>query len=231
MRILITGASRGIGLEVTRQYLARGERLFATCRDPQDATDLLVLSEQRPDLLTVLPLDVTDQATIALAYHNVRRYADGLDVLVNNAGVYPEGERLGKIDREGVRHTFDTNAVGPLVVAQTFLDLLKGGTQPKLVNISSEMGSISQRRHGGYYSYCASKAALNMLTRLMAFELRSKGITTISMHPGWVKTDMGGPGASLDVDEAVRGMIAVIDGLAGADSGRFLQWDGRELPW
>ncbi len=231
MRILITGANRGIGLEFTRQYLARGERLFATCRNPQDATDLLVLSEQQPDRLTVLPLDVTDQPSIDLAHRQVQRQTDGLDVLINNAGIYVEGERPGRIDREAFRLTLEVNTIGPLMVTQAFLDLLEAGHQPRVVHLSSRMGSIGKKKGGGDYSYSASKAALNMLARLLALDLRSKGIIVVALHPGWVKTDMGGPGATLDVSEAVQSMIDVIDGLTAADSGRFLQWDGGELPW
>ena len=229
--ILITGANRGLGLELTRQTLNEGERLFATCRRPEEAHDLHSMADEHPDRLSILPLDVMDEASIASAKEMVRTQTDHLDLLINNAGVNPPGERLGDLEAETLLHTFHVNAVGPMMVTQQFLDLLRAGERSKIVNISSQMGSLIQKKSGGSYSYCTSKAALNMLTRALAFDLRSEGIIVVAMHPGWVRTDMGGSHAPLSPAKSVSGMLRVIDRLRPADTGRFLTWRGRKHPW
>lgn len=229
--ILITGANRGLGLELTRQTLTEGERVFATCRLPEEARALHSMADEHPDRLSILPLDVTDEASIITAEEMVRTQADHLDILINNAGVNPRGERLGDLEAETLLHTFHVNSVGPMMVTQQFLDLLRAGERSKIVNISSQMGSLIQKKSGGSYSYCTSKAALNMLTRALAFDLRSEGIIVVAMHPGWVRTDMGGNHAPLSPVESVSGMLRVIDRLRPADTGRFLTWRGRKHPW
>jgi NAD(P)-dependent dehydrogenase (short-subunit alcohol dehydrogenase family) len=229
-RVLITGANRGIGLELVRQYLGRGDRVFAACRDPERAEHLRGLGG--PDRLTVTAMDVADEQSIREACKAVRAQTDGLDVLVNNAGIYWKGrDGLTTFDVTEMLEVFRVNSVGPLVVVREFLDLLRRGNAPRVANVSSEMGSIGRKHSGSEYGYSASKAALNMITRLLSFDLRRDGIVVVTLHPGWVKTDMGGRGAPLEPAESVRGMLAVIDGLKPADSGHFFQWDGQELPW
>jgi NAD(P)-dependent dehydrogenase (short-subunit alcohol dehydrogenase family) len=230
-RILITGANRGLGLEFTRQYMARGTMVLAGCRHPDQAADLQELSNQHPGQLVVLPLVITDQASIERSANEVGEMVGGLDILINNAGQFPRGERPGILRADVLLDTFAVNSVAPLMIAQAYLDLLKAGSHPRIINITSQLGSLARKQSGGNYSYCGSKAALNMLTRALAFDVRALGITAMMMHPGWVKTDMGGASASLTMEESVRGMIRVIDGLSSQDAGRFLQWDGRELPW
>ncbi len=230
-QVLITGASRGIGLELTRQMAARGDRVFATCRSPQTAEALQALVARHPKRVIALPLDVTDDAQIEAAYHAVSAQTGSLDMLINNAGVFPRGEHLGTLDSAAMLATLHTNAVGPLMIAQRFIDLLRRSDRPKLINITSQLGSISRKSSGGSYSYCGSKALLNMLTRALAFEVRPVGVTAVMIHPGWVQTDMGGSEASLGVEEAVAEVLRVIDRLTPDDAGRFLQWNGRELPW
>lgn len=229
--ILITGANRGLGLELTRQTLDRGDHVFATCRHPEEAHALRALNDVHAAQLSILSLDVTDEASIIAAEEMVRTQTDHLDILINNAGVNPRGERLGDLDAETLLHTFHVNSVGPMMVAQRFLDLLRAGERSKIVNISSQMGSLIQKKSGGSYSYCTSKAALNMLTRALAFDLRSEGIIVVAMHPGWVRTDMGGSHAPLSPAESVSGMLRVIDKLKPTDTGRFLTWRGRKHPW
>jgi len=189
------------------------------------------MADEHPDRLSILPLDVMDEASIASAKEMVRTQTDHLDLLINNAGVNPRGERLGDLEAETLLHTFHVNAVGPMMVTQQFLDLLRAGERSKIVNISSQMGSLIQKKSGGSYSYCTSKAALNMLTRALAFDLRSEGIIVVAMHPGWVRTDMGGSHAPLSPAKSVSGMLRVIDRLRPADTGRFLTWRGRKHPW
>jgi NAD(P)-dependent dehydrogenase (short-subunit alcohol dehydrogenase family) len=231
MRIAITGASRGIGLEFARQYLNRGERVFATCRQPDRADGLQALAGQAPGRLTLLPLDVTRADSIEAAFSAIEAGVEGIDLLINNAGIYYRGERPGTLDAGKMLDAFAVNSIAPVMVAQRALGLLKRGEQPKIVNITSQMGSLARKRGGRDYSYCASKAALNMLSKALAFDLRASGITVVMMHPGWVQTDMGGQGAPLTPEEAIRGMVNIIDGLTPDDTARFLQWDGKELPW
>jgi NAD(P)-dependent dehydrogenase (short-subunit alcohol dehydrogenase family) len=231
-RILITGANRGIGLEFTRQYAGRGERVIATCRNPDAAGELRALADEcPPGQISILPLDVTDGAQIEACYQSVRGLAEGLDVLVNNAGFYQRGEHPGTLDAGTLLRSFEVNAIAPIMVAQRFLDLLRAGDEPKIVNLTSHMGSITLKGGGGNYGYSTSKTALNMLTRLLAHDLRAMGIVAIVMHPGWVKTDMGGSGAPLAQERSVTGMIRLIDGLRLEHSGKFWQWDGELLPW
>jgi NAD(P)-dependent dehydrogenase (short-subunit alcohol dehydrogenase family) len=230
-RVLITGSNRGIGLEFARQLLERGDHVFAACRTPDAATKLHALAATHGDRLSVLPLDVTDQATIDASHAAVGQRVDGLDLLINNAGIHPRPEHIGNLDAETLTTAFRVNAVAPIMVAQRYLDLLRAGSDPKIVNITTQMASLAQKHGGGSYGYSASKTALNMLTRLLAFEVARMGIVAVMIHPGWVKTDMGGSGAPLTPKKSVRGMLEVIDGLTTRDAGRYLQWDGSELPW
>jgi NAD(P)-dependent dehydrogenase (short-subunit alcohol dehydrogenase family) len=236
-RVLVTGAGRGLGLEFTRRYLERGDRVFATCRAPSRARDLAALAAAHPDRLTVVALDVADPDSIAKAHGAVRRRTEALDLLINNAGVYSRRgsadptERLGTLRFDDALHVLRTNAVAPLMVTQRCLDLLEAGRAPRVVAISSEYGSVSENTDGFPYYYAASKAALNMLMRSLAPEARRRGIVTAILDPGWVRTDMGGPQAPLTPVRSVAGMMAVIDGLSARDSGRFYTWEGTPAPW
>ena len=232
-RVLITGSNRGLGLAFVRQCLVRGDLVFAGCRNPRNAADLSALSIAHPQHLAVLTLDVTDEESIGAAVEATHLHVDGLDLLINNAGTYPRGETPTTIDATTMLQTFHLNSVAPMIVAQNFLDLLRAGNQPRIANISSKMGSLwwKEREGGGDYSYCSSKAALNMLTRTLAFDLRSEGIIVVALNPGWVRTDMGGSSADVTPAQSVRGMLDVIERLTEADTSRFFTWEGREHPW
>jgi len=232
-RVMVTGGNRGLGLEFVRQCLARGDLVFAGCRRPENAVDLQALSSTHPGQLTVLKLDVTNDAAIDASVEVVRSHVDGLDLLINNAGAYPRGETPTTINVTTMLQTFHLNSVAPMIVAQHCLDLLRAGNHPKIVNVSSKMGSLwwKEREGGGDYSYCSSKAALNMLTRTLAFDLRSEGIIVVVMNPGWVQTDMGGSAADLTPVESVHGMLNVIERLTEADTSKFFTWEGWEHPW
>jgi NAD(P)-dependent dehydrogenase (short-subunit alcohol dehydrogenase family) len=235
-RVLVTGAGRGLGLELTRRYLERGDQVFATCRQPSRARDLAALAGAHRDQLTVLALDVADAASIRAAHAAVRRRTKALDLLINNAGVYSRrgsadpSERLGTLRFDDALHVLRTNAVAPLMVTQQCLDLLAAGRAPRVVAISSEYGSVSENDGFPYY-YAASKAALNMLMRSLAADVRRRGIVAAILDPGWVRTDMGGPQAPLTPARSVAGMMRVIDGLTARDSGRFYTWEGTVAPW
>jgi NAD(P)-dependent dehydrogenase (short-subunit alcohol dehydrogenase family) len=230
-RVLITGSNRGLGLAFVTESLSRGHRVFATCRYPDEADHLQALNADHPERLTILRLDVTDDETIDTSARTVKSEERALDLLINNAGVNPGGEHLGNLGAETMLYTFHVNAVGPMLVAQRHLDLLRAGDDPKILNVSSTSGSLTQKSSGGGYSYCGSKAALNMLTRALALDLDSEGIIVVAIHPGWVRTDMGGSGAPLAPSESVRGVLDVADDLSSEDSGGFYRYDGHRAPW
>lgn len=230
-RVLVTGASRGIGLEYARQWAEDGARVFALARDP-GSHGLAELAARHPDQVVPVACDVADDASVDAARRRVGEETDGLEIVVNNAGVMPDRESLETLDLDEVRRTFDVNAVGPLRVTRAFLDLLRRGASPRrIVNMTSLMGSIDDNRSGDAYPYRMSKAALNMATRSLAVDLATDGIVALVIHPGWVRTDMGGESAPLTAAEAVRSLIRTIEALGPDGSGGFYDREGRPLPW
>jgi len=235
--VLITGTNRGLGLEFTCQYLERGAQVFAGCRQPAAATALRTLQAKYPQRLSIIALDVGDAGAIRAAHDTVHSQTDSIDILVNNAGIYSSHgsdeplERLGKLSFEDSLKVLRINAVAPLLVAQQFLGLLRAARGAKLINISSGYGSVSANTGGFPYYYSASKAALNMFMRTLAADAKRWGITTVLLDPGWVSTDMGGPGAPLAPKKAVGAMLSLIDALTARHNGRFLTWQGDEQDW
>ncbi|MEO8395088.1 MAG: SDR family oxidoreductase, partial [Chloroflexota bacterium] len=201
--------------------------VFAACRDPETAYNLHDLDSDRLHLIT---LDVSDEYSIETSYAVVASQTDALDLLINNAGVTLDDEdTLGRLTFDNLLYIMRVNAVAPILIAQRYLDLLQYGSDPKIVAITSEHGSIASKPDGGPYGYSASKAALNMFTRTLAFEMRS--VTAFVLDPGWVRTDMGGESASLSPERSVSGMLHVIDRANQHDAGKFFRWDGQEEPW
>lgn len=230
-RVLVTGANRGLGLEFARQLLARGDRVIAACRHPGRATDLTAMAASHPGHLHVLPLDVTRTASITELGRETAMLFPSLDLLVNNAGVLVPGERFGSVSADDLESSFRSNAVGPVLLTQMLAPLLGKGTRAKVANVSSVMGSIQAVREFRSPSYAMSKAALNMATALLARALAPAGVGVVALHPGWARTDMGGPQAEVDPRDAVAGMLRVIDTLSAGDSGAFRNWQGKILPW
>ena len=228
---LISGANRGIGLEFTRQLLARGEHVIAACRHPGKATALNALAGEHPGRLHVLPLDVADPKSRASLVHDLPLVLgdDRLDLLVNNAGVLHSGERFGHVEAAILEDSFRTNAIGPFLLAQALAPLLNDGA--RIANLSSVMASIASRGEFRSPSYCASKAAQNMLTVQLAQAVAARGIVVLALHPGWVQTEMGGEHATVPTADAVRGLLQVVDGATLPQSGSFLDWRGEPLPW
>ena len=221
--VLITGANRGLGLEFARQLDSLGYTVIGTARKPSRATELKELG------VRVEQLDVTDPESVS----GLAERLDGMaiDILINNAGFFDRSNRtLEEVEFDVMARTLEVNALGPLRVARALLPNLEASRGKTIVNITSQMGSI-ERNGGGYYSYRTSKAALNQITVTLARELDDEGFTCIVMHPGWVRTRMGGEAATYSPDESVAGMIGVIRGLTTADNGRFLDLDGQEVPW
>ena len=231
LQTLVTGANRGLGLELTHQLLARGDRVIATCRTPGRALELTRLAGEHPGRLKVVPLDVADPRSIADLVRAVESLDLKIDLLVNNAGVLPSGERFGSLEAKTLAETFATNVQGPLLVTQALAERLVDGG--KVVAISSGIGSIARTAAFSTPSYAISKAALNMAVRQLGHALAERRIAVIALSPGWVRTDMGGANAELEPAQSVSMMLAVIDGLRfdAGSIGAFIAHDGKSLPW
>jgi len=184
-----------------------------------------------PGHLAVLPLDVDKERSIAELVREVAALTDTLDALINNAGVLVSGERFGSIAGKSLAETFAANVIGPVLLTQALSPLLEKGSHSRVMNITSILGSIGDADAFGTPSYAISKAALNMATRQLAHALGPRGVTVFCAHPGWVKTDMGGAGATLDVKTSAAGIRKVIDKLNVGISGQFFNYSGENLPW
>jgi NAD(P)-dependent dehydrogenase (short-subunit alcohol dehydrogenase family) len=225
--VLVTGANRGIGLELSRQYHAAGWQVIATAREPEAARDLKALGEG----VRIAQLDVTRPESVAALAASLGK--EPIDLLINNAGqgVGFEARPLTELKIDEFERVMQVNALGPVRVTQALLPNLRAGKGKTIVGISSVLGSIAANREGGFYGYRESKAALDMFMRGLAAELKSEGFICIAIIPGWVKTDMGGPDAPLTPEESVAGMRKVLDHLKPEDSGKFWSYDGTNIPW
>ena len=227
---MITGASRGIGLALASELARRGWRVMAGVRDPAGVHGLLAAAQSAaPGSIEIIPLDVCCDRSVRSAAEETARQWRAIDVLVNNAGVFPEegNETLEELPLECFAEAFAVNVVGVARVTRAFLPLLTAAPYPRVVNISSRAGSVSQKEDSRYYCYSVSKAALNMLTRAMAAELRPRGITVVAISPGWVKTEIGGPKAPLTVAESALSLATTIDRMKPGDAGQFLDRHGN----
>jgi NAD(P)-dependent dehydrogenase (short-subunit alcohol dehydrogenase family) len=226
--VLITGANRGIGLEFVRQYSNDGAKVIACAREPSRADALKALAGQQGQI-EIHPLDTSDFKACAALGKQLA--GEAIDILINNAGTYgPKRQSADEMDFDGWAYTLAVNTMGPLAVAQAFHQNLKRGKEKKLVTITSGMASTAETE-GSYLAYRSSKAAVNNVMRNVAIGWRGEGIISVVLSPGWVRTDMGGPSASLSPEESVSGMRKVIAGLTKADSGKFLGWRGEERAW
>ncbi|HEU4530785.1 MAG TPA: SDR family oxidoreductase [Steroidobacteraceae bacterium] len=236
--ILLTGANRGLGLEFVRQYDADGWRIHACARDPESAADLKALAEKAAGRITLHEVDIADFAAIDAVANRLR--GTPIDVLLNCAGwmgsrsFAREGvsvQQFGGSDFKEWESVFRVNTFAPMKMAEAFVDHVLAGEQKKIVSLTSIMASIAKNTIGGFYQYRASKAALNAIMRSMAIDLGKRGIVAIPIHPGWVRTDMGGPKADIDAHTSVTGMRKVIAGLTAEQAGRYWTYEGKELPW
>jgi NAD(P)-dependent dehydrogenase (short-subunit alcohol dehydrogenase family) len=223
--VLITGASRGIGLELAKQYAADGWSVVATARDPRNADGLKALKGD----IRIEALEVTDQKQIAALAKALKGTA--IDVLLNNAGMLTGYESFGATDTESWLKTLHVNSIAPLKLTEALVEHVAASQQKKVAAITSGMGSMGGHASTGAYAYRSSKAALNMVMVTAANELRARGISVAVISPGWVKTDMGGPGATLPVKQSAAGIRKVIDRLNVGISGQFFNHSGENLPW
>ncbi|XP_028842229.1 uncharacterized protein LOC114794083 [Denticeps clupeoides] len=247
--LLVTGASRGLGLQMVKDLVAcdsgaRPDTIVATARNPAAATELQKVADASPGV-RVVALDVLSQESIEQAVEEVAAIlgSDGLNCLINNAGIHM-GLNLETVTADAMKKTFETNTVGPLLVTKAFLPQLRaaaaqgsgmGVHRAAVVNISSSLGSIQltseQLAEFKAYAYKTSKAALNMVTRCMAVDLESEGILCVALHPGWVRTDMGGQRAPMSVEESMTSVLSVISSLTQKDHGSFMDYLGKTVAW
>ena len=228
-RSVVTGANRGLGLEFVRQLLARGDDVIAACRHPGKATELNRLAGEHPGRLHVLPLDVADERSRIAFAHELPLVADGVDLLINNAGVLHSGERWGHLEASILEDSLRTNAVGPLLLTQALdAQLAEGAT---VATLSSMMSSLGDDPTFNAPSYRISKTALNMATVMLARALAPRGITVVALCPGWVLTDMGGEGAQITAAQSVGGMLQVLSKVQPRQSGSFITWQGKRASW
>lgn len=229
MRWVITGANRGIGLELVRQVAARGDEVDATARDPEKATELKALAASSGGNVRVHACDVASDASVSVF---AKTLPDGpVDVLVNNAGVTGRRAGIGDLDFADMLETYNVNALGPLRVTAALLERIKASKGKRVIHVTSGMGSIAENTMGGAYGYRMSKAALNMANKCLSVDVRSDGVTCVVINPGWVKTDMGGSSAAITPEASVRGMLEVLDGVGLDRTGAFLSWDKKTFQY
>jgi len=227
---LVTGASRGIGAQFVRSLTDRGWTALGTARDPS----------RLPDVDHLVALDVGDPSSIDRLASALCERVPQLDLLVNCAGINSKSNRphsmesslrFGELEQSSLLNQFRINSIGPVLVTQALAELLRKAPAAKVLNVSSWLGSITIKKTGGNYGYAASKAALNMMNKALAEDLRADGIVSANFNPGWVQTDMGGQKAKLTPEESVGGMLDTLEQLTIEDTGSFMQWDGSVHPW
>ncbi len=221
--VLITGANRGLGLEYAQQFSERGYTVIGTARNPDAATELAEVADR------VEQLDVADPVSVAALAERL----DGvpIDILINNAGMFDRDDvTIDAVDFATMEQTFAVNTFGPLRVTQALLPNLRAGKARLIISMSSQLGSI-ENSNGRWYAYRASKTALNQFNKIWSVELASEGFTCVVLHPGWVRTDMGGPNASYSPEESVAGLVNVIEALTPEDNGGFYDFQGNPIPW
>ena len=221
--IMITGASRGLGLEFARQFYSEECRVIATCRNPKNANELNAIGD-----IDIHSLDVTDDQSVATLADKLR--GENIDILINNAGVIGQRDGFGRIDYDIWAETMDTNVFGPMRVAEAFRDNVMNSYKKQMIFITSRMGSITEAVPNAYV-YRSSKAALNMSVKCLSAELGEQGLIAVLFHPGHVQTDMGGQAAPVTPRKSIEGMKNQIVALTRDDNGRFLSYDGHQIPW
>lgn len=232
--IIVTGANRGIGFEITKRYLELGHRVWASYRNKSNAKDLLSMTKSFHNL-TAFEMDVTNQESIEIAFDDFLQSNLKFEVLFNNAGIIDWSD-FENVEPKSFADVYEVNVIGAFMVMRNSLKTLHQNSHIKsrIINLSSRLGSIELRGNtqlGGALAYQCSKAALNMLTRQTSLELKPKGISVISMSPGWVKTDMGGKNAKYETDQSVTMILSVLQSLADEETGIFIGEDGEIIPW
>lgn len=225
--VLITGANRGIGLALVKAYAGRRDKVFACIRATSDRDELDAFARAQPKWVDIIEMDVSDPAQIGRVRRKLE--AEPIDVLINNAGIGgPERQSAADMDFDGLEETLRVNTLAPLRVALAFLPNVKAA-RGRIITVSSQMGATGAS--SDHLAYRVSKQAVNRLMRGLATELKPLGIPVLIVHPGWVKTEMGGEGAQLSPEDSAANLLKLIDKLDIASTGRFLAWNGKELAW
>lgn len=228
--LLITGANRGIGLELCRQYLQQDWRVYATCRNPENAKELNSLADENHDHLSVHALEVTNKDKLTALKKHLK--GKPIDILYNNAGVYANGaSQFGKTDEKAWEEAVAVNVIAPMKMMEEFLENVTKSEKKIIASMSSKMGSMQDNTSGGSYAYRATKAALNAIMVSAAHDLRHLDIISLILHPGWVRTDMGGPQGELSVEQSATMLRKTLSECTIDDSGKFFDIDGTIIPW
>ncbi len=226
--VVISGASRGIGLELAKQYAEAGHRVFALCRDPAGSDKLKAVADASGGKLTVHAIDVVDDASVKAAAAAVGDVP--VDILINNAGINREHQGLDDMDYDAFREINEVMMIGPFRVFRAFLPNLEKAGTARVMNVTSQLAA-STWPYGGYYAYAGAKAGLNRVMRSVAIDVKDRGILVGVVHPGYVKTDMGGPEADIEPSESAAGIIAVTAALTPETTGDFFKWNGEKHAW
>ncbi len=227
--ILVTGANRGIGLELIRQFAADDWRVIACARNLDAADQLQALAAGSANV-ELQELDVTDYERMQSLGAELATTA--IDILLSNAGIYgPKGVAFGAVDAERWREVLEVNTIAPLMLAQAFVDSVATSKRKLIAVVSSKVGSIADNSSGGSYAYRSSKSAVNQVVKSLSIDLADRGITTLSLHPGWVLTEMGGPNAEIDTRESVAGLKSILQQAGPAQNGCFIEYNGQPIPW
>ena len=228
--ILITGANRGIGFELTQQYAEAGWRVIACCREPDKAQGLDGVRNDYGEQLSIHRLDVTKSEHIKALATSIGDTP--IDILLNNAGIYGRRDAtLGNTDEDQWLETFRVNTIAPIKVMEAFIDVVAASKRKVFASITSKMGSMADNTSGGSYVYRSSKAALNAAMKSAANDLEGRGISVVVIHPGWVRTDMGGPSGLLSVEQSAKSIRELLGRVSIEDTGKFFNYDGTVVPW
>ncbi len=224
--VLITGTNRGLGLEFVKQFAIEGYQVIACTRKINKKDELHQLQEKFKTI-SICKLDIANFSSID---QFAKLFKKPIDILINNAGVYPDSS-VDHVDYKSWLDAFKINTLAAFKMTKAFLPHLKKGQLKKIASLTSKMGSIDDNSGGGEYIYRSSKTALNMVMKSLSIDLKPYDLSVITLHPGWVRTDMGGPNGLIDVDESVAGMKRQIDKLTIRTSGQFIAYDGKKIPW
>ncbi len=229
-KILVTGANRGLGLGLVKKFLRNNEKVICTTRNISKSKELILCKEKYNDNLEICELDLLDKDSPNILSNFLGD--ETIDLFINNAGVI--GHSAQHFKSVSLNHWLEVlkvNLIAPLLITQSIIKNIEKSSERKIYFISSKVGSIEDNKSGGMYIYRSSKTALNQVVKSLSIDLKPLGISVISLHPGWVRTEMGGPNALISVEESVNGMVDVISNTSIINSGQFINYDGTRLPW
>ena len=228
--VLITGANRGLGLGLVKKYLENNEKVFCTTRNISKSKELKLLKEKHTNNLEICELDLLDKDSPNILSNFLVNKP--IDLFINNAGVIGQSaQHFKSISLNPWIEVLKVNLIAPLLITQSIIKNIEKSSEKRIYILSSKVGSIEDNKSGGMYVYRSSKSALNQIVKSLSIDLKPLGISVISLHPGWVRTEMGGPNALISVEESVNGMFGVISNTNIKNSGQFINYDSTQIPW